>query len=220
MNTDNQYIQRRLMTMLMEHLDHPEVTMLVGPRQSGKTTILKQLDAQLRAGGRNTLWFNLDFEDDFRHLASQGALLQKIRLELGSGGVVFIDEIQRKENAGLFLKGLYDQGLPWKFVVSGSGSIELKDKISESLAGRKRLFELATVNFGEFADFRTGYRYANRLREFSVPSRLKQSSSSGNTSCTAAIHELSWRKHTRKSWPPSTRFSAAIWKRTSSTSSE
>ncbi|HLA05735.1 MAG TPA: AAA family ATPase, partial [Syntrophales bacterium] len=97
MNTDNQYIQRRLMTMLMEHLDHPEVTMLVGPRQSGKTTILKQLDAQLRAGGRNTLWFNLDFEDDFRHLASQGAFLQKIRLELGSGGVVFIDEIQRKE---------------------------------------------------------------------------------------------------------------------------
>jgi predicted AAA+ superfamily ATPase len=59
--------------------------MLVGPRQSGKTTILKQLDAQLRSGGRNTLWLNLDVEDDFRHLASQGALIQKIRLELGSG---------------------------------------------------------------------------------------------------------------------------------------
>jgi len=166
MNTDNQYIQRRLMTMLRSHLDHPEITMLVGPRQSGKTTILKQLDAQLRAGGRNTLRLNLDVEDDFRHLASQGALLQKIRLELGSGGVVFIDEIQRKENAGLFLKGLYDQGLPWKFVVSGSGSIELKEKISESLAGRKRMFELSTVSFCEFVDFRTGYRYTDRLREF------------------------------------------------------
>ena len=141
--------------------------MLVGPRQSGKTTILKQLEAELRAGGRKTLWLNLDFEDDFRHLSSQGALLQKIRLELGKdGGVVFIDEIQRKENAGLFLKGLYDQGLPWKFVVSGSGSIELKEKISESLAGRKRVFELSTVSFGEFADFRTGYRYTDRLREF------------------------------------------------------
>jgi uncharacterized protein len=42
-----------------------------------------------------------------------------------SYGVVFIDEIQRKENAGLFLKGLYDQDLPWKFVVSGSSGIEL-----------------------------------------------------------------------------------------------
>ena len=155
------------MTALADHLDHPEITMLVGPRQSGKTTILKRLEAELRAGGQKTLWLNLDFEDDFHHVSSQGALLQKIHLELGKdGGVVFIDEIQRKENAGLFLKGLYDQGLPWKFVVSGSGSIELKEKISESLAGRKRMFELSTVSFGEFVDFKTGYRYTDKLREF------------------------------------------------------
>ena len=176
MNTGNQYIQRRLLTALREHLEHPEITMLVGPRQSGKTTILNQLDAQLRAGGENTLWLNLDVEDDFRHLASQSALLQKIRLELGGSGVVFIDEIQRKENAGLFLKGLYDQSIPWKLVVSGSGSIELKEKISESLVGRKRLFELTTISFGEFVDFRTGYRYADRLREFfrTEPARTGQ----------------------------------------------
>lgn len=159
------------------HLDQPEITVLVGPRQSGKTTILKRLESELRAGGRKTLWLNLDFEDDFRHVASQGALLQKIQLELGSGGgVVFIDEIQRRENAGLFLKGLYDQGLPWKFVASGSGSIELKEKISESLVGRKRLFELSTVSFGEFADFRTGYRYTDRLRDYfrTEPSKTDQ----------------------------------------------
>ncbi|OPY16716.1 MAG: hypothetical protein A4E74_01687 [Syntrophus sp. PtaB.Bin075] len=167
MSTDNYYIRRRLLSSLTAHLDQPEITVLVGPRQSGKTTILKRLESELRAGGRKTLWLNLDFEDDFRHVASQGSLLQKIQLELGSGGgVVFIDEIQRRENAGLFLKGLYDQGLPWKFVVSGSGSIELKEKISESLVGRKRLFELSTVSFGEFADFRTGYRYTDRLRDY------------------------------------------------------
>ncbi|MFH0726372.1 MAG: ATP-binding protein [Pseudomonadota bacterium] len=165
------------MAATAEHLDHPEITLLVGPRQSGKTTILKRLETGLRAKGRKTLWLNLDFEDDFRHVSSQGALLQKIHLELGkSSGVVFIDEIQRKENAGLFLKGLYDQGLPWKFVVSGSGSIELKEKISESLAGRKRMFELSTVGFGEFADFKTGYRYTDRLREFFLtePARTDQ----------------------------------------------
>jgi uncharacterized protein len=167
MNTNSPYIQRRLMIALKDHLGHPEITILVGPRQSGKTTILKRLEAGLRAGGQKTLWLNLDFEDDFHHVSSQGALLQKIHLELGKdGGVVFIDEIQRKENAGLFLKGLYDQDLPWKFVVSGSGSIELKEKISESLAGRKRMFELSTVSFGEFVDFKTGYRYTDKLREF------------------------------------------------------
>ncbi len=167
MTTDIPYIQRKLITALKEHLDHPDITVLVGPRQSGKTTILKQLNTALRVSGKKTLWLNLDFEDDFHHVSSQGALLQKIRLELGSGGgVVFIDEIQRKENAGQFLKGLYDKGLPWKLVVSGSGSLELKEKISESLAGRKRMFELSTVSFGEFADFMTGYRYTDRLRDF------------------------------------------------------
>lgn len=177
MNTNSPYIQRRLMTALKDHLGHPEITMLVGPRQSGKTTILKRLEAGLQAEGQKTLWLNLDFEDDFHHVSSQGALLQKIHLELGKdGGVVFIDEIQRKENAGLFLKGLYDQDLPWKLVVSGSGSIELKEKISESLAGRKRMFELSTVSFGEFVDFKTGFRYSEKLREFfrTEPSKTDQ----------------------------------------------
>ena len=54
----------------------------------------------------------------------------------------FIDKIQRREDAGLFLKGLYDLNLPYKFIVSGSGSIELKEKIHESLVGRKRVFDL------------------------------------------------------------------------------
>ena len=149
------------------HLGQREISLLTGPRQAGKTTLMRRLETFLQTKGRRTLWLNLDFEDDARHLTSQGALLQKIRLELGSGdGVVFIDEIQRKQDAGLFLKGLYDQGLPWKFVVSGSGSLELKEKISESLAGRKRQFELGTVSFAEFVDFRTGYRYSDRLREF------------------------------------------------------
>ena len=167
METEIPYIKRRLLSALAEHLNQPEITMLIGPRQSGKTTILRRLETELRKEGRKTLWLNLDFEDDFRCVSSQGALLQKIHLELGSGaGVVFIDEIQRKENAGLFLKGIYDQGLPWKFVVSGSGSIELKEKISESLVGRKRIFALSTGSFGEFADFRTDYRYTDRLRQF------------------------------------------------------
>jgi len=50
-------------------------------------------------------------------------LLQKIRLETGDSGFVFIDEIQRKENAGIFLKGLYDQNLAYKFIVSMSTNL-------------------------------------------------------------------------------------------------
>ncbi|MDP3988676.1 MAG: ATP-binding protein [bacterium] len=93
--------------------------------------------------------------------------MSRITVEFGSShGVVFLDEIQRKEDAGLFLKGLYDMHLPYKLVVSGSGSVELKEKVHESLLGRKQLFELLTVSFLEFAHFRTDYRYESNLEEF------------------------------------------------------
>ena len=95
------------------------------------------------------------------------ALKSKIELELGKkSGFVFIDEIQRKENAGLFLKGLYDLKLPYKFIVSGSGSLELKEQIHESLAGRKRLFELTTITFAEFVNHKTDYKYSDNMRAF------------------------------------------------------
>ena len=88
-------------------------------------------------------------------------------MEIGQRyGYVFIDEIQRKDDAGLFLKGLFDLNLPYKFIISGSGSLELKQKIHESLVGRKRLFELSTISFDEFINHRTDYRYEENLVDF------------------------------------------------------
>ena len=96
--------------------------------------IKKYLDKE----GKKSIFLSLDYELDSVFFKSQEELLRKIKLNLGKdGGFVFIDEIQRKENAGLFLKGIYDLGLPYKFIVSGSGSLELKEEINESLAGKK-----------------------------------------------------------------------------------
>jgi predicted AAA+ superfamily ATPase len=76
----------------------------------------------------------MKFESDNTFFQSQETLIRKIQLECGNKeGFIFIDEIQRKENSGLFLKGIYDKDLPYKFIVSGSGSLELKEKIHESL---------------------------------------------------------------------------------------
>jgi predicted AAA+ superfamily ATPase len=160
-------IKRYLLSALESHLRSKEISLIVGPRQAGKTTLMLSLKKTLEDQGLLTMFFNLDIEADTRHLTSQEAFLNKIRLEVGSREVfVFVDEIQRKENAGLFLKGLYDMGLPYKFIVSGSGSVELKEKIHESLAGRKRIFELNPLSFLEFANHRTDYRYEDRLREY------------------------------------------------------
>lgn len=160
-------IKRNITTNITQHLKAKEITIIVGARQVGKTTLLKAIKKDLDAIGENTIFFNLDIQSHQQYFQSQQALLKKIALEFDEqSAYVFIDEIQRKENAGLFLKGLYDSELPYKFIVSGSGSLELKEKIQESLAGRKRLFEMYPVTFEEMVHFKTAYKYEEKLSAF------------------------------------------------------
>ncbi len=160
-------IHRVLFDEVEKHLDKKEITIISGLRQTGKSTLLQKLKTKLEAERKNTIFFNFDFDGDKKFLQTQEALVNKLKFEFGNEkAYVFIDEIQRRENAGLFLKGIYDLNLPYKFIVSGSGSIELKEKITESLLGRKRVFELLPVSFSEFVDYKTDYKYSNRLGQF------------------------------------------------------
>jgi len=161
------FIKRKLYKDLKKHLSKKEITLLVGARQVGKTTLLLKLKDELEK--ENTLYISLDEDKEF--FTDQKKFLNYLNLELGNSGYVFIDEIQRKENAGLFLKGIYDyvqrkESLNYKFIVSGSGSLELKEKVHESLAGRKRMFELGSVSFKEFVNYRTNYKYENKLKDY------------------------------------------------------
>lgn len=160
-------IKRRIYSQIKAHLPAREISVLVGSRQVGKTTLMQLLKQELDAAGKPTLFLNLDYEPDSVHFQTQSSLLNRIELEFGKNpGYVFIDEIQRKENAGLFLKGIFDQNLPWKIIVSGSGSLELKEKIQESLAGRKRLFEIMPVSFTEYIDYKSEYTYSDRIYRY------------------------------------------------------
>lgn len=160
-------IKRVLLGELKKHFGQKEISLIIGPRQSGKTTLMLLLKEYLEKRGQKTVFLNLDIEADNQFFTSQAKLIQKIKLELGEQkGFVFIDEIQRLKNAGLFLKGIYDMNLPYKFIVSGSGSLELKEKIPESLVGRKRIFRLFPLSFQEFANYKTRYRYEKKLPEF------------------------------------------------------
>ena len=160
-------IKRSLYPFLLAHLEKPEITIIAGPRQCGKTFLINLIIQHLQNNGQRTLLLNLDIEEHKKYITSQKELIDKINLEFGGKkGFVFIDEMQRKENAGLFLKGMYDSGLPCKFIVSGSGSLELKEHIHESLAGRKKVFHLSTISMFEFVNYKTGYAYENRLEKF------------------------------------------------------
>jgi predicted AAA+ superfamily ATPase len=160
-------IRRDIKSRIYTSLDLKEITIITGARQVGKTTLLKEIITELKNKGEKVLYFNLDIEEDSNHFVSQQKLLNKIRLETGSEkAFIFIDEIQQKENAGKFLKGIYDMELPYKFIVTGSGSLELKEKISEALTGRKYMIEMSSVGFIEFVNYKTQYRYEDRIVGF------------------------------------------------------
>jgi len=88
-------IKRKIYEEVKRHLERPEITLIVGPRQAGKTTLMKLLEEELKRKGKPTLFLNLDLEYDKVHFRSQETLIQRIRLEFGEKkGFVFIDEIQ------------------------------------------------------------------------------------------------------------------------------
>jgi len=147
-----EFIQRKVYLSLKNHLNNPEISLILGPRQAGKTTLMEKLMQELKQESRPVVYFNLDVVEDYQYFKSQHSLLAQVEKLTGSPlTVVFIDEIHRLKNSGLFLKGLYDLKTNHKFIVSGSGSLELKSNIIEPLTGRKRVFYCMPLSFTEFS---------------------------------------------------------------------
>ncbi|MEN8263047.1 MAG: ATP-binding protein [Nitrospirota bacterium] len=146
------FIKRNIMDDIAQWMDDEDVLVLLGPRQSGKTTIIKKLIEDL-AGSINTeaiFYFNLDDETLIKLFRNPGEFIKFIRAYLPEGkAFVFIDEVQRVREAGLFLKYIYDAGLNIKLIVSGSSSLEITAKVKEYLTGRKKVFRIYPLSFNE-----------------------------------------------------------------------
>ncbi len=153
-------INRIILQDILKWLNEKEIIVLLGARQVGKTTIIFQMINQIISGTASLNldnfelhYFNLDFPGD-KELVNEDYIT-----ELATGNqkkkIIFIDEMQRKENAGIFLKYLYDANLPIKLIVSGSSSLELKSKVTEALTGRKIVFNISPFNMLEIKDFLT-----------------------------------------------------------------
>lgn len=155
------FLPRKIYFEVKNHLAKPEISLILGPRQAGKTTIMLKLADELKKEEKRYAYFNLDVVEDKLYFQTQHTLLDRLQKLIGQApAVVFIDEIQRLENAGLFLKGLYDLQTGYKFVVSGSGSLELKANIIEPMTGRKRIFYCLPLSFTEFAADKLKVKFA------------------------------------------------------------
>ena len=147
-------VQRGIFPKIATHQDAKEITLIIGPRQVGKTTLLSQLKDHLLKQGyseNRILSFSLDLITDRMLFESQTELIRFLKERTGKEKLfVFVDEAQRVQNAGIFFKGIYDLDLPVKFVLTGSSALEIKSKIHEPLTGRKRIFYLYPLTFQEY----------------------------------------------------------------------
>jgi hypothetical protein len=149
------YYFRNLYPSLKEHFSKKQVTLLTGLRRTGKTTLVKQLIEE--ANTSNKIY--LDFENSSNRGLFSASNYDDIIFELSRKGLDFskkviiaIDEVQLLPEASSTIKYLYDT-YDVKFIITGSSSYYLKNLYNESLAGRKKIFELFPLDFGEYLHF-------------------------------------------------------------------
>ncbi len=151
-------IQRTIFPTLLEHLYKPQVTVVTGMRRVGKSTALKYLLNQIEHDNKiyldfekadnRFIWNQTSYKDIEINLAVEG-------IDLSQPTVIALDEIQLVPQSTSVIKYLYDTyGV--KFIVSGSSSFYLKNRFSESLAGRKQIFDMYPLDFAEFIAFKGG----------------------------------------------------------------
>jgi predicted AAA+ superfamily ATPase len=137
------YISRGIEDNLAKSMNKGKVIILYGPRQAGKTTLIKNFFSS-----RNLPYLYLACEEDRirRQLVPDSLALKKI---IGDFGNIVIDEAQQLENPGLVLKVLIDNFPRLNIIASGSSSFDLANKLNEPLTGRHFQFFLYPLSYFE-----------------------------------------------------------------------
>lgn len=148
-------IYRDIFGKLEEHLDKKQITIITGMRRVGKTTALNYLLGKIKS--ENKIY--LDLEKVENRYVFQQTLYKDIEISLQIEGINFnsrayiaLDEIQLVPEITSVIKYLYDK-YNIKFLLTGSSSFYLKNHFTESLAGRKRIFEIFPLSFFEYLHF-------------------------------------------------------------------
>lgn len=161
MATRKKYIE------LFNHIPKKEFTILIGARQIGKSTLLKQIADELISKGEIVYSINLERKNVLQELDQDAENLFKFSpLAEGKRIIVMIDEVQYLKDASGFLKLLYDEYADrLKIVATGSSAFYIDRNFKDSLAGRKRIFQMPTLDFDEFLDFKGKPELANDLTD-------------------------------------------------------
>lgn len=155
-----QYI-RHLDGVVRDHFSkYREVLVLLGARQVGKTTLLKRLFPR-------AYYLSIDNESTRSNLDRYDISIYRQILPQTVDTIV-LDEIHLLKDPGRAVKIIYDQIPRIKLIVTGSSSLQIKHRTSESLAGRKIEYQMFPLTFSEYITQKgiepeLGYRILDRM---------------------------------------------------------
>jgi len=133
---------RTLLATIQEKMGKGKAIILLGPRQVGKTTLIKTLL-------KKTTYLFLDADDPTVQTLLSNPNTAQLNNIIGNHSVVFIDEAQRLHNIGITLKLITDQFKEVQLLVSGSSAFELVNQTNEPLTGRKWQYNLYPLSWEE-----------------------------------------------------------------------
>ncbi|OGF22259.1 hypothetical protein A2Y83_04250, partial [Candidatus Falkowbacteria bacterium RBG_13_39_14] len=162
------YIKRKIEDDIFRYLQRPEILAIVGPRQCGKTTLMRKIYSDLDDA------VFLSFEDQQILSLFEKNIKGFAETYVEGKRHVFIDEFQYAKNGGKLLKYLYDLHHT-KIIISGSSATDLTIKAIRYLVGRVFVLNMYPFDFLEYLsakdeNYKKIYiKYKANLKEYAVP---------------------------------------------------
>jgi predicted AAA+ superfamily ATPase len=167
-------IERLLKNLIEKRLYRNKAIIVIGPRQVGKTTLLKMLVSDTK---NKVLEWNCDEPDVRRRLTEPTST--ELKAEIGDADLILIDEAQRVKNIGITLKLLIDNYPEKQVIATGSSAIEMSNSINEPLTGRKYEYVMYPFSceelFNEFGEQEERRMLERRLIYGSYPEVVNNS---------------------------------------------
>ena len=150
---------RTLFNEIKPYFNSSEAVIVTGMRRTGKTTLLNLIYQEIHSGNKvfldleNPLNRKYFEEEDYERIKTS---FEFLGINFSSKTFIFLDEIQFVKNLPSVIKYFIDH-YQVKFFLTGSASFYLKNVFTESLAGRKNIFELFPLSFSEFLLFKDNH---------------------------------------------------------------
>ncbi len=154
-------------------VDSKEVIDLIGPRRSGKSSVMKLLIQKI---GTNGNWLYLNFEDPFFISNNSPQVIEEaitvFKTHFNSNlKYLFFDEIQNIQNWESAIRKLRDSE-QYKIFITGSSAKLLSQELSTLLSGRHLSYQLLPLSFGEFLEFRQAGKLAGSIKNLTINNDL------------------------------------------------